>query len=87
MCLSSQSFEWSMTCVSGAIAFASWPSSTCEARERQLRLIGIRRSREILDQAVGDLPRLGAIVVLKRGRHVVELRSRLQSRARFDDPS
>ena len=76
---SSVSLELSMTCVSGAIAFAILPLVDGEARQRQLRLVGIRRGRIVLDEAVGDLPRLCADRrSAARRAHVVELRSGLQ---------
>ena len=41
------------------------PLIDVEARECQLRLIGIGRARVVLDEAFGDLPRLGVVVGLE----------------------
>src|ERR1019366_9024792 len=57
---------------------AKFPLVDIQARQHQLRLIRIRRGRKILDETIGDLPRLGLIVVLERRRHVVELRGGAQ---------
>ena len=62
MCLSSVSFEFSMTCVQRSDRIRILSVIDGEARKRQFRLVGVGRARKVLDQAVGDLPRLSAIV-------------------------
>jgi len=49
-----------------------------EPRQRQLRLIGVRRAGVVPDEVIGDLPRLRVVIRLQGGGHCTELRRGLQ---------